>query len=125
MEQPCDIFLSYSWSICEQINQLDRNLTKLGLIIYKDEKGQNSDKPLTNQIVNAIKEAKTFVCCISTEYCKSINCCLQVEYAYSIVKPIIVLMIENLKLEDVNNIKVTGRKHTNCRIGFLLKYKRY
>jgi hypothetical protein len=121
MNEAIDVFLSYNWGICSQIKQLETNLTQLGLKVFREQKEESLDYPLTSQLADAIKDSNLIVSCLTLPYCKSHNCNLQIEYANSLGKSIVVLMMEELNFEEINNITVTGRKNTKTRIGSMLK----
>ncbi len=114
-----DLFISFNWSLNTQIKTLEHNLLQKGLKIFREQKEENIDNPLTSQLASAIQKSKFFLCCINTAYCKSHNCNLQIEYANSLAKPIFTLLIDDLNLEDMS-ILVTGRKNTKTRIGSIL-----
>lgn len=121
MTDSIDVFLSYSWAVNNKIKQLETQLTQLGLKVFKEQKEENLDYPLTSQLADAIQNSNLIVSCLTVPYCRSHNCNLQIEYADSLGKSIIVLMMEDLNFEDINNIIVTGRKNTKTRIGSMLK----
>jgi hypothetical protein len=114
-----DLFISFNWSLNTQIKTLEHNLLQKGLKIFREQKEENIDNPLTSQLASAIQKSKFFLCCINTAYCKSHNCNLQIEYANSLAKPIFTLLIDDLNLEDMSFL-VTGRKNTKTRIGSIL-----
>lgn len=122
MSESNDIFISYNWSIKNQVKQLDEKLTELGFKVWRDEKNlETNEKPLTSQLSDAIKRSKTCVCCITTEYCKSYNCNLEFKFANELAKPMIILMVDRLTPSDISDIKVSGRRYTTG-IGILIKY---
>ena len=88
------VFLSYNWSIKNQVKQLDEHLTNLGFKVMRDENFlQANESSLKGQLANAIKNARIFICCITQAYCQSHACNLEIELADSLDKPMIVLMI--------------------------------
>jgi hypothetical protein len=90
-----DAFLSYNWSIKEEIKILEEKLTHMGLKLWRDEKGLHANESsLLGEIAQAITKSKTFACFITKAYCESHNCNLEIEFANALTKPFIVLMIE-------------------------------
>ena len=117
-----DVFFSYNWSIKEKVKELNDNLEKKNITVWRDEINlETNDKPLTSQLADAIKNSKIFICFITNNYCKSFNCNLEFEYANSLAKPMIVLMIERLLPVEISDIIITGRGY-HTGIGFIIKY---
>lgn len=122
MNQSKDIFFSYNWEIKSEVLQLEEKLSHFtDLKIWRDERELKNDQiPLSSKLAAAIKESKLFICFITINYCKSHNCNLEIEYANTIAKPIIVLMIDRLRIEDIVDIAVKGRSY-GTGIGFIIK----
>jgi hypothetical protein len=115
------VFLSYNWSIKNQVKQLDEHLTNLGFKVMRDENFlQANESSLKGQLANAIKNARIFICCITQAYCQSHACNLEIELADSLDKPMIVLMIENLNPVHINLLKVNGKNYSSG-VGFIIK----
>jgi isocitrate dehydrogenase len=115
-----DIFISYNWNIKDQVKKLYENLKSLGYNVWLDDKNlETSNNALTVQLASAIKNSKLFICCVTTDYCKSNNCNREIEYADSSAKPIIPLMIEKISPTNIEEIQITGRNQFSG-IGFII-----
>ena len=115
-----DIFISYNWNIKDQVKKLYENLKSLGYKVWLDDRNlETSNNALTVQLASAIKHSKLFICCITTDYCKSNNCNREIEYADSSAKPIIPLMIEKILPTNIEEIPITGRNQFSG-IGFII-----
>ena len=116
-----DLFLSYNWSIQDKVKILDNKLRLLGYKLFRDvydlEKNEN---PLSTQLAIAIRNSKIVICCINKGYCESQNCNLEIDYAHTLAKPLIVLMIDKLNIEEISDIQVKGRRYKSG-IGFIIK----
>ena len=70
-----EIFISYNYPIRSQAAYLTERLSRVGLKVFRQDKYlESSDEPLSAQLANEILESKIFVCCITNDYCESINC---------------------------------------------------
>lgn len=115
-----DVFISYNWSIKNQVKKLYDILKNFGYHVWQDDRElETSNKPLTLQLAKGIKKSKVFLSCITNDYCKSYNCNLEVEFANAKAKQMIVLMIENIKTTDIDEIQINGRSGTSG-IGFII-----
>ena len=115
-----DVFISYNWSIKNQVKKLYEILKTYGYHIWQDDRElEISNSPLTAQLANGIKKSKVFLSCITNDYCKSYNCNLEVEYANAKAKQMIVLMIEKIETTDIDEIQINGRGQTSG-IGFII-----
>ena len=56
--------------------------------------------------VTAIKKAKMFVCCITKSYLQSSICQKEFKYAYKLRKNIMVLFLENIKMNEICMIDI-------------------
>jgi len=118
MRELKDIFISYEWSTKSQVMILGEKLKKLGFKVWRDERDyKTNNKSLMCNLANAIKKSKLFICCVTESYCKSHNCNLEIEWANTLGKPIVVLMIDRLRAEEISNFEVTGREQAS-EIGF-------
>jgi len=93
-----DAFLSYNWSIKNEVKLLEESLTEMGLKVWRDDEKElhANDGSLLGELAQAIKISKTFVCCVTNSYCESHNCNLEIEFANTLAKPLVVLMFERL-----------------------------
>ncbi len=118
-----EIFISYNWSIKQQVKELYEILTnEFNYKVWLDDSQLNaSNSSLTGVLAEAINNSKIFISCITKEYCQSYNCNLEIEYASKANKQMIILMIDNLNPIDIANIKITG-KNQPSGIGLIIKY---
>ena len=121
MNEVKDVFISYNWNVKNEVKYLDKKLTESGVKVFLDDKAlQTNDLPLSIQLTNEIKKSKIFLCCITKDYCKSLNCNLEFEYANTIAKPIVVLMIDDLKPCEINDTKINNKRYSSG-IGFMIE----
>ena len=100
-----DVFISYNWGHKQQVKEFHDKLAASGLSAWRDEKELlNNELPLSGQLASAIKKSKLFLCFISKKYSQSHNCILEIEYANTLRKKILVLMLENLKMEELDGV---------------------
>ena len=120
-----DIFISYNWSIKEQVKELYKILTdNFKYKVWLDDNQLNaSNSSLSGSLAEAINNSKVFISCITINYCKSYNCNLEIEYASKANKKMIILMIDDINPIDITKIKVTGKVDQPSGIGFIITYK--
>jgi hypothetical protein len=113
-----DIFISYNFSIKSQIDKLHERFNGLNLSVRRDTKEMRSNNSfLQKNIVTDIKNSKVVLCCINGKYCDSRNCKLEIGYASDIGKPLIILWIENLQINDIDQsigFITSSLKKINC-----------
>ena len=74
-----EIFISYNWSIKQQVKELYEILTnKFNYKVWLDDSQLNAN----NFIAEAINNSKIFISCITKEYCQSYNFNLEIEYTH-------------------------------------------
>ena len=100
--QHFDVFLSYNWKTKPYVRKLYAYLTNAHKLKVWIDDEQLFNNFLFEQLGKAIKSSKCFVCCITNEYSESDNCQRELSYANALKKPIIVLMIENLHINEMN-----------------------
>lgn len=120
MNDTKEIFLSYNWGIKESVKKLETNLKTEGFTVWLDTHELRAQHHLHSQIERSIENSRVFICCITQKYCESENCGLEFHLAYTLKKPMIVLMIEDLKIEDIIDIKVKDKNHSS---GIAIKIK--
>jgi hypothetical protein len=59
---------------------------------------------LYKELSNAIKNSKIFLCCITKKYCLSNNCLKEINFASYLRKEFVVLMWEELKMQDIDEV---------------------
>ena len=116
-----DVFISYNWNSKNQVKDLYKMLTNTyGYKVWLDDEQLNAGNQLFSELAKAIDHSKVFICCLTADYCKSKNCNLEFYYAYESNKPMIILMIENLKPYDITKIHLTGTNNS-CGIGLIIR----
>jgi hypothetical protein len=114
-----DIFISYQWNIKPDVIRLEENLLKLNHTVWRDDHELMAGDDLEARLAISITNSKLIICCITEDYCKSINCNLEFKYAHGLRKPMIVLMIENIKPNDI--CKIRKADGSACGIGFIIE----
>jgi hypothetical protein len=75
---------------------------KQNYTVWMDIEGMNSGSgELAAKLVNAMKNSRALVCCITKKYDESPNCQNEICFATSINKPIIVLMFEYVNRKNL------------------------
>jgi hypothetical protein len=115
-----DIFISYNWSIKQQVKDLYEVLTnQLNYKVWLDDNELKSNIS-NSEIANAIKNSKIFISCITNDYCKCNSCNLEIEYALAKKKQIIALIIDNnIDTAKIDEIQISGRENQTSVIGYL------
>jgi len=115
-----DILISYNWGIKEDVIKLEENLKKKNYSVWRDDYELKAGENLDSRLVEAITHSKLIVCCITQDYCMSKNCNLEFYYATSINKPLVCLMIQDIKPTEIYKLKLKADGST-CGIGFKLE----
>jgi len=97
-----DIFLSYTDE--EQAVELHTFLTDLGYKVWLDLIEVAAGKFMFDAIADGIQNSKLFMCCVNTEYTKSRVRKSELGFAYNLEKPIIPIMLEDLKLTTLGGL---------------------
>ncbi len=116
-KQEFDVFISYNWSIKSEILQLSTKLVESNFKVWEDGTDlNNKNSAFTEQLAEAIKNSKLFLCCLNKNYCESRNCTREFNYANDIGKPMIILLIENLKKEEMDGMgfMIHDKFRINC-----------
>ncbi len=119
-----DIFISYNWGVQEQVIKLYEILTNLNYKVWIDIKQLQGGNKISSELAQGIKNAKIVISCITRDYCKSYHCNLEIDNASSRKKQIIPLMLENLSMNEIDDIEITGTKETTG-IGFIINTSLY
>jgi len=115
-----DAFISYNWKIKAQVDRLYEILTNSGFQIWRDENKLTTDsQPLKAQLADAIANSKIVICCITEAYCKSHICNQEISFAETLAKPLIILMIQNLNVTKIHELKINGHSYKS-NIGFII-----
>lgn len=119
MNELTDVFISCNFSFKDTTKKLADELKNLSLKVELDEKDlESNNKPLTRQLTNAIENSKLFVCCLTKSYCESYNNNMELYWAYSLAKPLVVLVAESLDLSQ--DVQINGKKQTS-RVPYIIK----
>ena len=94
-----DLFISNDPKIGYDLKELNNRLIKEEDLKIFWEKEDALFTP--EQITNGIKNSKVFICFISQKYIESKSSKREIKYAIELKKPIIVIMMDDLKLEDL------------------------
>ena len=68
------LFLSYAWTDQKYADQVDSDLTKIGIDVIRDVRDLEDNKSLKEFMANAIKQSRYVVILLSDSYLKSKNC---------------------------------------------------
>ena len=111
-----DIFISYNWKSKDQVKLLYDKLNNDYLVKIWMDDGQISNDNLLTQIADAIKKSTIFLCCITKKYAESDICRKEISYANTLKKRFIVLMLENLKMDDLGDVGfiINTESRFNC-----------
>ena len=101
-EKEFDVFCSYQWDRKSEIENLHANLVGEDLTVWRDTNELRSNNVgLFKQLGENIIKSKVFLCCLTLKYTKSQNCLRELNFAAKMTKPIVYLMIENIKPEQL------------------------
>ena len=99
-----DVFISYNWNIKEKVRLLYKKLTsEFGLRVWLDEK-EIANSNLFREISDGIVKSSIFLCCVTKAYAESDNCVREITLAATEKKPMLVLMFENLKMNELGDV---------------------
>ena len=101
-----DVFLSYDKSIQDKILKLYTviiSCTDILVSLDLPDIDMSMKKKYTTLLKNMLR-SRLVVCCINVEYCKNRKCKDQLLMAYTNSRPILLLMLEELKLADIETI---------------------
>ena len=91
------VFLSYQWGKQQQINALYHRLTSLGYSVWMDIYQMGGGDSLYDKIDRGMRGCKAVVSCVTEKYSLSANCRREVSLADALKKPIIPLLLEQMK----------------------------
>jgi len=101
-----DIYISYHWKTQENVKPLYEMLTSQHFKTWMGIQSCNSKfLSLQTESAKAITSSRVVICCITRAFSESANCCREMAYAYLLKKPLIVLMFENLKMQELGKIR--------------------
>ena len=94
-----DLFVSYSWSNKTLVHELCSLLEKKGYKLWLD-KNEMKHGNINHLMKKGIDESEIFVCCATTNYCKSENALKEFNYAIARKKLIIYIIFEIFNGEE-------------------------
>ena len=107
--EPYDVFISYHWRTKEKAKLLHDKLAQLhNMKVWREDEAHLENATNLNKQLNYINRSKVVVCCMDQFYYKSKSCLLELNYADSINKRIIVLMIDDLRIDQMKRKTVAN-----------------
>ena len=91
------MFISYQWGKQKQISVLYRRLTELGYSCWMDIKQMGGGDSLYDKIDRGVRGSKLVISCVTKKYSLSANCRREVSLSDALKRPIIPLLLEDLK----------------------------
>ena len=91
------VFLSYQWGKQPQIKALYKRLTSMGYTVWMDIYQMGGGDSLYDKIDKGMRGCKAVVSCVTQKYALSANCRREVSLADALKKPIIPLLLEQMK----------------------------
>ena len=91
------VFLSYQWGKQQQIKALYQRLTSMGYTVWMDIYQMGGGDSLYDKIDKGMRGCKAVVSCVTQKYSLSANCRREVSLADALKKPIIPLLLEQMK----------------------------
>ena len=112
-----DLFISYAHENQEKVLNLLKSLKQKGISpwIDKDQMRRGDIQQIMQQ---GIDQSKLFLCCATTDYCKSESCLRELRYADYIKKEIIWVLFENFKDSEDRKLKLK-------QIGWYISHQKY
>ncbi len=112
-----DVFLSYNWDHKQHVKRLYDHLTQVyQLNVWMDDKELDIES-LYAELADGITRSRVFVCCITSQYCKSKNCMKEFSLADGKNKPLIILMLHRFDDEKISKeiqFHITAKRRFNC-----------
>ncbi|KAH3853811.1 hypothetical protein DPMN_096346 [Dreissena polymorpha] len=91
------VFLSYQWDRQPQVLLLYQRLRSLGYSVWMDIHQMGGGDSLYDKIDRGLRGCKVIVSCVTPKYSLSANCRSEVSLADALKKPIIPLLLEEMK----------------------------
>ena len=91
------VFLSYQWGKQPQVKALYQRLTSLGYSVWMDIYQMGGGDSLYDKIDRGMRGCKAVVSCVTQKYSLSANCRREVSLADALKKPIVPLLLEEMK----------------------------
>ncbi|CAD5126968.1 unnamed protein product [Dimorphilus gyrociliatus] len=95
-EKP-EIYLSYQWSKQAEIKELYKKLKGIGYNCWLDIMEMGGGDSLYEKIDSGIRRSKVILNCVTRKYALSKNCKREVSLSDSLERPIIPLLLEDMK----------------------------
>ena len=91
------VFLSYQWGKQPQVKALYQRLTSMGYTVWMDIYQMGGGDSLYDKIDRGMRGCKAVVSCVTQKYSLSANCRREVSLADALKKPMIPLLLEQIK----------------------------
>ncbi|CAD5114054.1 DgyrCDS3205 [Dimorphilus gyrociliatus] len=92
-----DVFISYQWDKQPQIKRLYKKLSGLGYHCWLDIMQMGGGDSLFDKIDKGIRGCRVVISCVTPKYALSANCRREVSLSGALNKPIIPLLLDNMK----------------------------
>ncbi|CAD5120090.1 DgyrCDS8671 [Dimorphilus gyrociliatus] len=92
-----DVFISYQWGKQPQIKRLYKKLSEMGYYCWLDIMQMGGGDSLFDKIDKGIRGAKVIISCVTPKYALSANCRREVSLSGALSKPIVPLLLEDMK----------------------------
>lgn len=99
-EKEFDFFISYHEEMKSEVLQLSSKFEHLFKHYKENIKLKSNDSIVKENIAYSIKKSKFFVCCLTKKYIDTPGCIKELIYASNLHKPIFVLQINKIHLDD-------------------------
>ena len=91
------VFLSYQWGKQPEVKMLYKRLTTMGYTVWMDIYQMGGGDSLYDKIDRGMRGCKVVVSCVTQKYSLSANCRREVSLADALKKPILPLLLEQIK----------------------------
>lgn len=102
--KPYDLFISYSKSMVENVEQLNEFLLEKKFKTWFHKKDSVPSNRDVDERQDAIMKSKIFVCCIFKEFAKATINKDEVHWAYDNKKRIVALLFDDVSIKDLEDV---------------------
>ena len=111
-----DVFISYHLDIKQQVIEVFNELKKHFKVWCDDDDMRHNTETLNQQLANAIRKSKIFLCFLTQKYFQSDICKREIKYSDRYDKKIIIIDIEEINKEKEETKKIR-RRGCFCLLG--------
>jgi hypothetical protein len=111
---PASVFLSYARADAEKVDKIVTTLKAAGHRVWIDRSGIDGGQDWRTAIVGAIDSAEIFVIALSTTSIISKMVIRELSYADETHKPIIPILLHNVKLPPTMTLQLSGLQRIDC-----------